>query len=144
MTDENATLIRRFFLGIFQDRDLALADAVVSPDFLWHFVGQPEPSRGPEGVRQVATLYHTAFPDLQVTVDEVFAAGEKVGMRWSSTGTHQGDLAGILPTHRTMRTGGINIWRVVDGKVVEGWLAWDQLGMLQQLGVLPAPRQAAE
>jgi steroid delta-isomerase-like uncharacterized protein len=143
MAEENATLIRRFFLGIFQDRDLALADTLVSPDFLWHFVGQPEPFRGPDGVRQVATLYHTAFPDLQVTVDDVFAADEKVGMRWSSTGTHQGDLAGVPPTHRTMRTGGINVWRVVDGRVVEGWLAWDQLGMLQQLGVLPAPGQPA-
>src|SRR5262245_48898984 len=129
MTEDNATLIRRFFLGVFQDRNLALADALVAPDFAWHFGGQPEPFRGPEGVRQVAFLYHTAFPDLQVVVEDVFAAGEKVGMRWSSTGTHRGDLAGIAPTHRRMHTSGINIWRVVEGTVVEGWIDWDQLGM---------------
>ena len=141
MAEDNATLIRRFFLGVYQDRNLALADDMVTQDFLWHFPAQPEPFRGPEGVKQVVVIYHTAFPDLHVAVDDVFAAGEKVGMRWSSTGTHRGDLAGLPPTNKRMRTSGINIWRVVGGKVVEGWLEWDQFGMMQQLGVIPTPGQ---
>jgi predicted ester cyclase len=103
-------------------------------------VGNLSPS-APDGVKQVARIYHTALPDLQVTVDDVFAAGEKVGMRWRSAGTHRGDLAGIPPTNKWMHTSGINIWRVVDGKVVEGWIEWDQFGMMQQRGVIPTPGQ---
>ena len=139
MSAENEVLARRFLMDIFQERNLAAADEIVDPDFTWHFPGLPEPVRGPQGVKQIATMYHTAFPDLRVTYEDSFSAGDKVVSRWSSRGTQTGPLGPVPPTNKPMRTTGINIYRLTGGKIVEGWIDWDQFGMMQQLGLVPSP-----
>jgi steroid delta-isomerase-like uncharacterized protein len=86
----------------------------------------------------------SAFPDLKLMVEDQIAEGDKVVTRWSATGTHQGELLGIPPTGKQTTATGITIDRIQGGKIVETWTHWDNLGLLQQLGVVPqmgAPTQ---
>lgn len=83
------------------------------------------------------SLYRTAFPDVRITVDDVITAGDKVVLRWHSEGTHRGELAGLAPTGAHGSVTGISIDRWKDGKVVESWTEWDNLGLARQLGAAP-------
>src|SRR5215218_8701679 len=80
---------------------------------------------GTEGLKQAITTYRTAFPDLKATLDDIFAEGDRVASRWSTRGTHLGEWLGILPTGNHMTATGISIFRIVGGKVVEGWTSMD-------------------
>jgi steroid delta-isomerase-like uncharacterized protein len=79
-----------------------------------------------------------AFPDTQFTIDDMVAEGDRVAMRWTAIGTHNGDLDGMAPSGKPISVSGVSIDRIVDGKIVEEWSAWDALGMMQQIGVIPA------
>ena len=94
---------------------------------------------GPEGIKEFITGYLAGFPDGRITIDGQLAEGDMVATRWTGRGTHQGELMGIPPTGKQVTVSGITISRVKNGKVVEEWSNWDTLGMLQQLGVVPAP-----
>jgi steroid delta-isomerase-like uncharacterized protein len=82
-----------------------------------------------------------AFPDLHFAVHDIVAEGDKVVARWTMTGTHKGEFKGILPTNKKVTLWGINIDRVAGGKFVEGWVSFDMLSMMQQLGVVPTPKK---
>ena len=125
-------------MTIFSDGDFDVADEVISPDYIGHDPATPEPIRGPEGVKAQAAGYRAAFSDLQLTVDHQVAEGEYVVTRWTARGTHDGELFGIPATGRSVTTTGIGIERVVDGKVVEDHTVWDALGLMQQIGAVPA------
>ncbi len=84
-------------------------------------------------------MFRAAFPDLNITIDDQVSEGDKVVTRYTFRGTHKGDLMGIAPTGKQVTTIGISIERFVDGKVVERWEVFDQLGMMTQLGVVPPP-----
>jgi predicted ester cyclase len=86
-------------------------------------------------------MYRGAFPDGHTTVEDSIAEGDKVAYRWTFRGTHRGELMGILPTERQVTITGITVDRISGGKIEEEWNNFDQLGMLQQLGVAPAPGQ---
>jgi predicted ester cyclase len=88
------------------------------------------------------TVYRNAFPDLHFTIDEQIAEGNTVMTRWTAHGTHNGELAGLPPTGKPAMVVGVNLDRVEHGKIVESWGIFDQFGMMQQLGVIPAPSQA--
>jgi predicted ester cyclase len=88
-------------------------------------------------------MLREAFPDLHFTVEDQIAAGDRVVTRWAGTGTHEGEFQGIPPTGRKVRISGIDIDRFASGKVVECWPEVNELGLLQQLGVLPAPELVA-
>lgn len=96
--------------------------------------GLGEPITGHAQFKELQALYRGAFPDLRIDVDDIFAEGEQVVVRWTASGTHKGNHLGIPPTGKKARFTGIAIARVKDGKIVEGWNAFDQLGMLQQIG----------
>jgi predicted ester cyclase len=82
--------------------------------------------------------YREAFPDLHFTIEDIFAAGDKVVMRWSATGTFENEIMGIQPTHESGEpVGGINIDRFENGKIVETWGQWDTLRFLRNIGALP-------
>ena len=85
--------------------------------------------------------FAAAVPDARYTVEDMIAEGDRVVSRFTMTGTQTGEMQGIPPTGKQCKVAGIDIFRVVDGKIVEHWDAVDQLGMLQQLGVIPAPGQ---
>jgi steroid delta-isomerase-like uncharacterized protein len=88
---------------------------------------------------QFIAYLRTAFRDLNFTIDDQVAEGDKVVTRWNATSLHQDAFAGVPATSKPVVITAINIHRVVDGQIQEGWLNWDALGMLQQLGVAPAP-----
>jgi predicted ester cyclase len=92
--------------------------------------------RGPEGEKKRVTLYRTAFPDMRLTIDDILAEGETVVARWSCRGTHKGDFNGIAPTGKQFNITGISIARFTNGKIFEGYVNWDALGLMQQLGVV--------
>ena len=137
MSEQNKALADRFHKDIFQAGNLAAADDLVSQDFQWHG-GMAPPKGGPEGVKLVATSIIGAFPDRQITHHDTIAEGDKVMVRWSMSGTQKGDLMGIPPTNKSMTMTGFDLFRIASGKIVEMWQDADQLGMMQQLGVIPS------
>jgi steroid delta-isomerase-like uncharacterized protein len=142
-TDENKAIIRRLIEELINQGNLAAVDEVIGRDYVYHAPGIPE-LRGPEGFTQLITMYRTAFPDVQLVIEDQIAEGEKVVTRWTGRGTHRGELMGIPATGKQASFPGIVISRIANGNIVEEWEIFDTLGMLQQLGVVPAPGQAAE
>ncbi len=137
MSEENKAISNRWVEEVFGQRDLDALDEFVSPEFVNHDPAIPEEVRGPEGFREIASGYLNAFPDLQVTVEDQVAEGDRVVTRWRARGTHQAELMGIPPSGNQVDIDGITIDRIVDGQIVESWDNWDALGMMQQLGALP-------
>jgi steroid delta-isomerase-like uncharacterized protein len=134
--DTNKEIVRR--LGVEPwEGNLDVIDELVAPDYVGHDPAQPE-MHGPEGIKEFITGYLAGFPDGRITIDGQLAEGDMVASRWTGRGTHQGELMGIPPTGKQVTVSGITISRVKNGKVVEEWSNWDTLGMLQQLGVVPA------
>lgn len=137
--EENKAIARRFSDEVWTEGNLDVIDELVADSFVTTVVGAPEQIRGPQGFREFVTMYRTAFPDLRLSVDEQIAEGDTVVTRWTATGTHQGELMGMPATGKQATTAGINIDRIAGGKLVGGWGIFDQLGLLQQLGAMPAP-----
>lgn len=137
MSEQNKTIVRRTFEELWNKGNLQLADEFFSPNYAHHDPSTPDVGRGPESEKKRATLYRNAFPDLRLTVEDLIADGERVVARWSCHGTHKGELNGIAPTGKQFTITGVTIARFEHGKMVEGWINWDALGMMQQLGVVP-------
>lgn len=141
--DENIQLMRRWFQEVWNEGRTETVHELFHPDGVARGQRASEAEiRGPEEFVKFVREIRGAFPDIKVQVDDVFGAGDKVVLRWSGTMTHTGDSLGLPPTGRTVRSRGISIARFADGKVVEGWDCWDQLGMLEQIGVYKQPRAA--
>jgi len=138
-TEDNKATTRRFFGEVFNAGNLAVIDEIKSSTYVFHDPGFPDPIRGPEGFKRYLMMFRTAFPNLHSTLEDLIAEGEQVTVRFTFTGTQQGGLMGIPPTGKPVRVTAILIARLVNGKFVEGWINYDGLGMLQQLGVVPAP-----
>jgi len=139
-TESNKAVARRFLEEVFGQGKLAVADEIVALDYVNRGPGAlPGLPPGPEGSKQLVMVYRNAFPDVQFTIDEQIAEGDKVMTRWTARGTHKGELAGIPPTGKSATVTGMGVDRIVNGKIVESWGVFDQFGMLQQLGVIPKP-----
>jgi ketosteroid isomerase-like protein len=137
MSAENKAIIRRVVDEVWNQRKLDVLDEICAPNFALYDPSVPGLSRGPEGAKQYVGLFCAAFPDIRVTADDLFAEGDKVALRWSATGTHQGELMGIAPTGKQVTVTGHAIYRIANGKIEEDWITGDTLGVLQQLGVIP-------
>ncbi len=133
--EENKAIVRRWGEA-FNKKDLAAVDEIFAAKYDGHTPGAELNS--PESVKELLTVLFTAFPDLHMTVEDLIAEGDKVVIRFTSTGTHQGEYLGIAPTGKQVTGTGIAIYRIVGGKVVEEWAERDTLGMMQQLGVIPS------
>ena len=145
LSETNKTVSRRFFEEVFGKGKLAVADEIFVKDHINNGPGTPpELAPGLEGTKQLVTMYRNAFPDVHFTIDEQIAEGDKVVTRWTAHGTHQGELAGIPATGKSSTVTGINVDRIVNGKIAESWGIFDQFGMMQQLGVIPVPELAGK
>ena len=102
-----------------------------------HDASTPDVGRGPESEKKRVTHYRNAFPDMRLTIEDIIAEGETVVARWSCRGQHKGELNGIAPTGKQFAISGVTIARFANGKIVEGYVNWDALGLMQQLGVVP-------
>jgi steroid delta-isomerase-like uncharacterized protein len=136
MSEENRTIVLRQEEEIFSQGNLDAADEIYARNYVGHDPTNPEDIRGLEAAKQAAADYREAFPDLQVTVEDLIAEGDKVAARLRFRGTHQGELEGIAPTARRVDCTGIVISRIEGGKIAEDWANFDDLGMMQQLGVI--------
>ncbi len=137
MSEGNKNLVRRLFEEVWNKGNLQVTDDLLTPNYAHHDSSTPDLGRGPEGEKKRATLYRTAFPDLRLTVEDIIAEGETVVARWSCRGTHKGDLNGIAPTGKRVNITGISIAHFTNGKMSEGFVHWDALSLMQQLGVVP-------
>jgi steroid delta-isomerase-like uncharacterized protein len=137
MSTANKEILRRYFEELFNRGDLSVADEIVGQDYINH---QPAPGETPgrEGQKAFVSHLRSSFPDIHFKIEDMIAAEDKVITRVSITGTHQGEFAGIPATGRFAQVSAINIHRISDNQIQEGWLNWDALGFMQQLGVIPA------
>ena len=142
--EENKAVARREIEELYARGNLDAAEEIYAPNYVGH-----DPTtgdiRGIEGAKQFAATFRQAFPDLQPTVEDQVAEGDKVVTRFSARGTHQGETEEFgPPTGNRMEITGISIERISEGKVVESWDNYDALGMMQQLGHIPSPEQQAQ
>jgi steroid delta-isomerase-like uncharacterized protein len=98
-----------------------------------------EDIHGLKDLKESMSKFYDAFPDVHHTIDDMIVEGDKIVVRFTYTGTHKGEIAGIPPTDKKVTVSGIDIFRFADDKRVEGWEKFDTLGLMQQLGVLPKP-----
>jgi steroid delta-isomerase-like uncharacterized protein len=136
--EANKKTAKRIFEDGFNKGRFEVADELIHDDALGHDPALPEPTRGPEGFKESVRGYREAFPDLHVSIDEQVAEGDFVATRWTARGTHKGELFGIAPTGKESIVTGITIDRFKDGKIAESHTNWDTLGLLQQIGAIPA------
>ena len=136
MSEDNKALARRPWEEIVNQHNLDAVDEIYAAGIVWHV---PEGDiQGSEQVKQFVGSYLSAFPDMNVTVEDVIAEGEKAVTRWTMRGTHQGETEELgPPTERQIEVEGITIHRIEGGKIVEEWERYDNLSVMEQLGLIP-------
>jgi predicted ester cyclase len=115
--------------------DLSSAEEAFAPDCVIHITGSPVPELNLEGFTQMTAGFLAAFPDMRFTPADIIVAGDKAARRWTAEGTNTGPLGDIPATGKRVWIEGVLLDRIANGKVVERWEQWDQLGMLKQLGL---------
>ena len=133
-TEQNKALVSRLLSNTF--KNLSIADEILDPNYVNYDF--PAPAPGIEGWKMVNQMFISAFGDLQVVIEDEIAEGNKVVSRGYFTGTHKDTFMGIPATGKHFTIKYIDIWTVVDGKLKENWVQMDMLGLLQQLGAIPA------
>ena len=140
--EENKAVVRRFFEELLSTDNLALADELLSPGFRFYFAGSPDPMNL-EHYKEFLVARRAAFPDRRFIVEDMIAEGDKVSARFTMRGTHKGEFRGIASSGREVTMTGIDMIRLAEGKMTEDRVEVDQLGMMQQLGVIASPQQAS-
>ena len=135
-TEESKALVRREYEQGVNKKDFDVRDGALASNYLGHFPGVP-PIQGIEAFKQFTSGFFTAFPDLQTTIEDLIAEGDKVAVRQTWRGTHTGDFLGIPPTGKQVIFTSTEFYRVAGGKLAEEWVELDMLGLLQQLGAIP-------
>ncbi len=135
--EENKVLMSRFLEEVFNKKNLAAIDEFIAPNQIDHTLPPFLPTT-PEGTKRAIDMFLKAFPDMHLTIEDMIAEGDKVVIRYTSRGSQRGAFMGIPPTGKQMTVSSIIIARIEDGKIVEEWGLDDQMGMLQQLGIIPA------
>lgn len=150
MAQENGALIRHWFEEVWNKGRMQAIDEMASPDVVGHGQAQHDTDIGLKEFKPFVAGLRGAFPDMKVVIDQTIEQGDKVVARWTATMTHQGEFLGFAPTGKKVTVTGTTIQRIVNGKIVEGWDNWDQLGLLVQIGAVnpahfvpPAIRRSA-
>ena len=138
--EENAAVVRRLE-DAFIANDVATIDAVCDPRLIDH---NPAPGQEPTlaGFKQTIAGYKAVFPDLRLDLQAVISQGDLTATRWAVEGTQQAEFFGIPATGKRVRVEGMNFYRLAGGRITDVWTQFDGLGLLQQLGALPAPAHA--
>jgi steroid delta-isomerase-like uncharacterized protein len=142
MSEENKAVARRFIEEVWNNGNLDAIDELIAENHVDHDPAQAGGPGGREAMRAFVEMYRSGYPDTHLAIGEVIAEGDLVAMTWTATGTHQGELMGIQPTGRSITVTGIGVDRISGGQIVESWGNYDALGMLVQLGAIPAPATA--
>ena len=137
--DQNKTISRRVPIEVFSQGRLEVIDEIFAPDFTEHMTRPPGVPAGREGIKAVASALRKGFPDLTYRVDLQIAEGDFVASYVTVSGTHKGEVFGMPATGKRAEWAESHIVKMVNGKITEHWGVGDQLGMLRQLGLAPAP-----
>jgi steroid delta-isomerase-like uncharacterized protein len=132
---QNKEIAHYFFDQLWNHANLSVIEEYVAPDFIEHFPGM---ENGREGFRKTAKLFLNAFPDLQLTIHDEVAEGDRVVHRWTWRATHSGELFGIPATGKLVEFDGMIMVRMANGQLVERWSRIDEVTLLRQLGVIPS------
>ncbi len=138
MTTPNKQLVVDFIQALFTEGDLDAVDRYLHPAFVDHDPPLPQGPGGREGMRNAAATFRAALPDWHSDLDQLVEEGDVVMERFHASGTHRGELMGVPATGRTLSLHGINVFRIEDGRIVERWGRLDLLGLMHQLGLVPA------
>lgn len=141
--DENKDLIRRYYEETEKTKDAALVDEYCTHDYVNH-TAPPGFDDDREGAKQLYEMYFNAFPDHRTTIEDVMGEDDRVALRWTIHATHQGALMGVPATGNEVEITGIYLARIDDGRIAESWERTDLLGLMQQIGVAPAPEEGTQ
>jgi steroid delta-isomerase-like uncharacterized protein len=141
--EANKDVVRRLIEEVWNDHDLTNIDEVVAGDHFEH-MAVPEHRHGIKSARHVMSWLFAVFPNHRFDIEDAVADGDRVAVRGTCGGTHEGELWGIPPTGKRFAVQQVHWFRVADGKVAEHWAVRDDLGMMRQLGVVPTQRHSEE
>jgi len=143
MRNDPHTLVHRWFEEVWNQGREETIDELMAPDGIGHGLGEgTADTRGPADCKVFWRNLRSALPDVHVRIEDTIVEGSKAVVRVVLEGTHHGAGLGVAPTGRRVSIAGIVIVRVAGSQMVEGWNSWDQLGLLRQLGAIPAPEAA--
>ena len=140
-TEQNKAIVRRWFDEVLSQGKADTIDEICvrcAPSFVVIRGVVENPPGGLEGVKELVNMLRSAFPDLNATIEDQIAEDDKVVSRMTMRGTQRGEFMGIPPSGKQFEISGISVWLLHDGQLVQEWVSWDSLGMMQQLGVIPA------
>jgi steroid delta-isomerase-like uncharacterized protein len=135
-TEQNKIVIRRWFDDVINKNNMEMAEELIDANYINHFL-PPDSVKGPQAEQQIMVMFFSAFPDLQGTIEDLFAEGDKVAVRIIWSGTNTGSFMGRPATGKLVAFASNNIFRVESGKITENWSQVDMMTLMQQLGALP-------
>ncbi|HEY3073107.1 MAG TPA: ester cyclase [Candidatus Limnocylindrales bacterium] len=133
--EDNKAVVRRFVDEVFVNGNAAAVDELVAEDF----VGHTWPGNGRDGLKQAMERVSKALADVEFSIDDMIGEGDRVAVRLTASATQVGEFMGMPAAGKRYEIGEIHIFRVRDGRIVEHWHQFDQLGMMRQLGAMPGP-----
>jgi steroid delta-isomerase-like uncharacterized protein len=141
-TVSGKSFVHRILDEAFNQGNLAILDELIAPDGISHHLSWGTPANR-MGLKQLIAMFRTAFPDLNCTVQDEIIQGDKVAAHWTMRGTHKGLFLGNSPTSKSISVMGLIYARIENDQVIENYILIDQMGILQQLGLVPPPRPMA-
>jgi steroid delta-isomerase-like uncharacterized protein len=136
-TQRNKEIVHRF-IDAWNEADFEVIDDLVAADARHHDpMDPPDLPRGLAGEKRLLERYQSACPDARLEIEDLLAEGDRVAVRWTATGTHEGEFMGVEPTGNEVTITGFEVTEVGDGEIVESWSLFDALGLLRQLDALP-------
>jgi steroid delta-isomerase-like uncharacterized protein len=140
--EENKEMVRRYMEEVLSEKRVDEIDDYVTADYVNHLL-PPGMPQGPQGEKLFLGMFQQAFPDYTISVERLVGEGDKVVAHWSFRGTNSGEFQGMPATGKQVNVEAINLFRISDGRIAENRPAFDMLGLLQQIGVVPMPGQGA-
>jgi steroid delta-isomerase-like uncharacterized protein len=143
MPVENQVTIRRLYEEVWNKRNLAVVDEILSPSHALSEPNAPDSQVGPQAYKATVNRFFAGMPDLRFTIQDLISEKNKVVVVWVMSGTHRGEFYGAPATNKKVSVEGITIHQVENGKLLDSYASWDRLGTMQQMGALPARMQTA-
>jgi steroid delta-isomerase-like uncharacterized protein len=140
MVEQNKEIARRFYDECWNQGKVDRVDQYVAKDCRYHDPVFPALAPGVDSLKRHITMCRNAFPDLRFTLDDIIAERDEVVVHWTANGTQEGQFVGIAATRKTATVGGTSIYRIKNQRMVEQFVDWNLLTLLEQLGVATAPK----
>lgn len=145
MSAANKAVVQRLYKEVWNQRKIDTIQEILSPSHALHDANSSGSSVGPDAYKRQYFSFISAFPDLRFTIEDIIGEDDKIVVCWSVSGTHKGEFMGVAATNKKISVDGITINHVANGKIMDSYISWDALGLLRQIGAVPAlaPRRTA-